>query len=534
MAIDTGSSALYDENFPISGIDQPSQGFRDNFMVIRHAIEALQRAESTPSSVLGLSFEQSGSGMMSFDLVYRNNALIIPTGEPTSAATIGMIRTTGKHFQHHDGEGWRTALMMNADGGVSIEGTSYFEFPAGPSADRPPVARNGMIRFNADTDSIEYFSASIWTSNFPTTASMVSGLADFINSTPPSSHIHADATVSSAGFMSSGDKTKLDGIAPGATANDTDANLKNRANHTGEQAISTVSGLQAALDGKEPKLGFIPVNISLLGAPNGVALLDESGFIEPNQLPPVDGANHTHANATTTAAGFMSAADKTKLNGIATGATANDTDTNLKNRANHTGAQAINTVTGLQAALDGKAPSTHSHSASDITDFASAVDARGVSTATANRLCSRDASGNVSANLFVGLATSARYADVAERYAADQEYQPGTVVVFGGEYEITASSSENDTSVAGIISTDPAFLMNSDAGNDDTHPYVALVGRVPCKVFGPVRKGQLLTTGPNGAAVATSSPVLGSIVGKALEDHSGDSYGVIEVSVQRS
>ena len=91
---------------------------------------------------------------------------------------------------------------------------------------------------------------------------------------------------------------------------------------------------------------------------------------------------------------------------------------------------------------------------------------------------------------FYGLATQAQYADLAENYAADAEYQPGTVVVFGGEQEITVSQTFADVRVAGVISTNPAYLMNAAA----TGLPVALRGRVPVQVLGAVSKGDLLVT----------------------------------------
>ena len=83
---------------------------------------------------------------------------------------------------------------------------------------------------------------------------------------------------------------------------------------------------------------------------------------------------------------------------------------------------------------------------------------------------------------FRGLATSAEYADLAERYAADAEYDKGTVVRIGGTHEITQTMQHADTDVFGIVSTAPGFEMNAGAGSDATHPFVALAGRVPCKV----------------------------------------------------
>jgi len=105
------------------------------------------------------------------------------------------------------------------------------------------------------------------------------------------------------------------------------------------------------------------------------------------------------------------------------------------------------------------------------------------------------------------------------------------VVVFGGEKEITVTSQENDHRVAGVISTDPAYMMNSEAEGQ----YVALRGRIPCKVIGPVKKGDVLITSSRpGFAMASDQPHFVSascMVGKALQDHLTPSEGVIEVVV---
>jgi hypothetical protein len=147
----------------------------------------------------------------------------------------------------------------------------------------------------------------------------------------------------------------------------------------------------------------------------------------------------------------------------------------------------------------------------------------------------RDVNGNFSAGVMTGTATAARYADLAERYEADKEYKPGTVVIFGGDKEITQSSKYMDRRVAGVVSTNPAHLMNSEAGNDQTHPPVALQGRVPCRVVGKIQKGDLLVTSSiPGVAIAAEDPKIGTVVGKALENYNNDHIGVIEVVVGRA
>jgi hypothetical protein len=164
------------------------------------------------------------------------------------------------------------------------------------------------------------------------------------------------------------------------------------------------------------------------------------------------------------------------------------------------------------------------------------VTSNATSANTGNTIVFRDASGNFSAGVMTGTATAARYADLAERYAADREYPVGTVVVFGGDKEITTTNIKMDTAVAGVISANPAFRMNCEAGEDSTHPYVALAGRVPCRVAGKIKKGNIMvTSGIPGVAVAAVGDIkVGSMIGKALEDYDSDHIGTIEVAVGRA
>lgn len=126
-------------------------------------------------------------------------------------------------------------------------------------------------------------------------------------------------------------------------------------------------------------------------------------------------------------------------------------------------------------------------------------------------------------------ATSAQYADLAENYQADADYSPGTVLEFGGGAEVTLATN-NTAQVAGIVSTTPAHLMN--AGLMGTNVIaLALLGRVPCKVTGTVKKGDLMVAAGNGRARAEANPKVGTVIGKALQASEGDA--VIEVVVGR-
>jgi len=134
-------------------------------------------------------------------------------------------------------------------------------------------------------------------------------------------------------------------------------------------------------------------------------------------------------------------------------------------------------------------------------------------------------------NTVFAKATSAQYADLAEKYTADAEYAPGTVVIFGGTAEVTVNAVAGDTKVAGVVSTNPSYTMNS--GLEAEHvATVALTGRVPTLVVGPVRKGDLMVAAGLGRAQSSVDPKVGSVIGKALEDFDGVE-GTIEVVVGR-
>jgi hypothetical protein len=128
--------------------------------------------------------------------------------------------------------------------------------------------------------------------------------------------------------------------------------------------------------------------------------------------------------------------------------------------------------------------------------------------------------GNINAAYLVGTAIQSFYADLAERFASDETYAPGTVVELGGTEEITIATQELSESIIGVISTRPAHLMNAGAGTDQTHPAVAVNGRVPVQVIGTVRKGdRLVSAGLGMARVGTKEEITAfNVLGRSLED----------------
>ena len=136
-------------------------------------------------------------------------------------------------------------------------------------------------------------------------------------------------------------------------------------------------------------------------------------------------------------------------------------------------------------------------------------------------------------NTVFAKATSAQYADVAERYQADADYPPGTVLIIGGAQEVTASTHSHDTAVAGVVSENPSYLMNS-ALDTVNSVAVALLGRVPCQVVGPIDRGDLLTTSAVPGTACRLDPAKylpGCVIGKALQNYHSEQPGTIEIAV---
>ena len=132
-------------------------------------------------------------------------------------------------------------------------------------------------------------------------------------------------------------------------------------------------------------------------------------------------------------------------------------------------------------------------------------------------------------SLSTGSQLRATYADLAEYYEADKPYEPGTVLEFGGDKEVTIAE-DGTTRVAGVVSTNPAYVMNSQCQGEHIVA-LALQGRVPVKVCGTIRKGDMLVSGGEGYARPMIHPYIGSVIGKSLENFEGE--GIIEVAVGR-
>jgi hypothetical protein len=139
-------------------------------------------------------------------------------------------------------------------------------------------------------------------------------------------------------------------------------------------------------------------------------------------------------------------------------------------------------------------------------------------------------------NVLHALATSAQYADVAERFEADAPMSAGAVVMVGGDAEITETISDLSDQVFGVISDQPAYAMNAQAGNNESHPYVAMTGRTPVRVIGAVTKGQrLVSSSTKGCAraVATGESISPfNVIGRALESSTDTEIKLVNCAVR--
>jgi hypothetical protein len=144
-------------------------------------------------------------------------------------------------------------------------------------------------------------------------------------------------------------------------------------------------------------------------------------------------------------------------------------------------------------------------------------------TATPNTIAARNAAGDLFATVFQGTATAARYADLAEKYLCDDNYESGTVVMIGGDKEVTAC--QESSRAIGAVSFNPAFMMNSDLANGK---YIAIKGRLKIKIIGSVVKGNKLIAGPNGCARATNDKDSANVFAVAIETNLEESMKLVE------
>ena len=331
------------------------------------------------------------------------------------------------------------------------------------------------------------------------------------------------------------DHSKLDAIEAAATADQTDAEIR--------AAVEAATDSNVFTDADHSKLDAIEATADVTDATNVAAagavmesdattaamsfVVDEDNMASDSatKVPTQQSVKaYTDARETAITTAYQSYADTAEADAKTYA------DTEIAALVDSSPA-AMNTLNELAAALGDDA----SFSTTVTNSIATKLALAGGTMSGDIAMGGNDITGGGDATFtnFNGQATTAKYADLAERYAADAVYEEGTVVSFGGNMEVTASHGYGSMKIAGVVSMKPAFAMNEDAGSNDTHPYVALQGRVPCKVMGDVSKGDILVASDeSGFATkwmdADSDPRMTAYIGIAISDAVD---GMVEVKV---
>jgi hypothetical protein len=443
MSIDTGLGLTYKENYPLPGINQTSQQFRDNFTVLREALENLHAAKHLGTSLFSVRLVVSpDDGSVTFDLDFPD----FSTGRP---ATAGTMRIQDGALEYWTGSNWAT---------VSAVGT--------PTTDRAlRSVVNAMLAANTSTTGITVVPGANSTLVFQPQTFTIDMVGD----------VTGNATI--ANLANATLNARLDPVAFTARMADSLA----------------VSGLTAVATSNAVTLTANSFSVALTGAVSG--------------------------NAT------VSALSDTTIS----------TTIDLETIQDIVGAMVIgSTQRNVRVTYDDNSGKLNFESTGD------AAGRNALSTAVASTVVLRDANASFVANTitaasFVGdVFTSKKL--IAERFHADATYDAGTVLVYGGAFDVTTTSTLNDARLAGVVVGNVGFALDATyGGQDPAYPYLALVGRATCKVIGAVAKGDILTTSTTpGYAIVATQPTTGAIIGKSLDVKTDAGLGTVTISVQRS
>jgi hypothetical protein len=480
--------------------------------------------------------------------------------------------------------------------GVAFNYTNSILAPVGNTAQRPGTGVAGMVRFNTTTSSLEFYDGTQWVSTgtiFTVVQSQTfNGDGTTVNFTINSGYTTVSCLVSINGIL----QVPVTAYAvAGTTLTFTEApavgdliEVREIVTTVSVKGITNANG--SAVVEVSDSTNYVQITGNVLPAGNviydlgsptsqwnelylsgnsiymgGVILKAGGGNLQVRNFDDTADAGITGTFYTTsTTSGNL----QIGFNHIE----ATNTNGNIELRPNGTGLVVVGTsaVTRLQVAniqiadagsntvvfyrADGTTPATISNQNIDSTQIASGTSSMAVISSGGNIRANvggatiatfwsgginngqANGVGNIGTsssyfNTIFAKATSAQYADLAEMYESDAAYEPGTVLCFGGAKEVSICNIADCTSVAGVVSTNPSYLMNS--GQTGAHvAAVALQGRVPTKVTGRIRKGDLMVSAGDGRACANNNARAGTIIGKALADFDGQD-GVIEVVVGR-
>jgi hypothetical protein len=345
-------------------------------------------------------------------------------------------------------------------------------------------------------------------------------------------NVAADNFVGNLTGILSGDAGNISNVqganVSGAVAFATTANVVAGANVSGAVAFATTANAVAGAN--------VSGAVSFATTANAVAGANVSGEVTfAATANAVAGANVSGAVAFATTANAVAGANVSGTVALATLA-ADATSANAVAGANVSGTVALATTAGtVSTAAQPNITSTGTLTSLTVSGLLDVLSG----SLKADELTTGGVSnpGTITGNwsLSSGSRLSATYADLAENYEGDAEYSPGQVVDFGGEKEVTLSTTKCSQRVAGVVSTEPAFMMNEDCPGHKVA--VALQGRVPTQVTGHCEKGDLMVSDGNGHATAWHNVATimqpGVVIGKAIQAHTGPDLGIIEIAVGR-
>jgi len=406
-----------------------------------------------------------------------------------------------------------------ANAALAVGATTSVLIAVGNTLQRPSTGVTGMLRFNTSTDSLEYYDNDSWTSAGTTFTVIVAD--SFVGNGVANTFTLSQNSTTAATIVS------INGIVQIPTTS-----------YSVSGNVLTFTEAPEVSDVIDARLVTTTTTVTNITNASGNAIieaLDSSATIQVtgNLLPSANVTydlgsntfrwNDAYFNGTTITLGAVQIKNTTGTTiGFfgpdgTTPATIDTQNIDASQIANGNSNMAIFTSGGSIRANVGGATILQITSAGIINGQGNGVGNIG--------------NGSGYFNTIFAKATSAQYADLAEMYEADQIIEPGTVVCFGGIKEVTMCATDACRKVAGVVSTNPSYIMNAGLTGDHVVA-VALTGRVPTRVTGTIRKGDMLVATTNGRARAETDPVTGSIIGKALADFEG-ADGVIEVVVGR-
>ena len=458
-------------------------------------------------------------------ILVKNEANAAWNGVYTYANTTAIVRSTDTDEYGPDST---TQLSINdyffTSGGVTNEGTAFIV-----------SAPTGTITFGTSNITFSTFSTSqvydagtgltLTGTSFSVNASQTQ-----ITSVGTLGSLAVTANVAGGNLTTAG-AVSATGAVTGSQFNGSGAGLTSipGANVTGTVASATTAGtVTTAAQGNITSVGTLTslaVSGTITAATVNAAAIGNSGAAFTGasiSAATIGNASAVHNGATVSVTGTVTGASV--VGGVMTG-------TSVSVTGAVTGASVVGGVmTGTSVSVTG-AITGAGLTGTSLTVSTGTVTLGNIVNSNANGV------GNIGSsttyfNTVFAKATSAQYADLAELYTADAEYEPGTVVEFGGTAEVTLSNKAGSTRVAGVVSTNPSYIMNATLQAEHV-AVVALQGRVPCKVIGPVSKGDIMVSSGGGYAKVDNNAKAGTIIGKALEVlHTP--HGVIEVVVGRN